>query len=73
MIDNLSDLSGIFDYLWIGYIVFLLVVALITFALLYHWSAYAQIKALRFRFAQILFLLVLVFLVMLSGAFFIKI
>lgn len=70
--DAFTNLENLFGYVWIVYLLFMIVVLFIVLALLYHWGKYAQIKQIRFRFTQALFLVGVVFLSMLSFAFFIK-
>ncbi len=71
--DMFTNIENLFNYVWVVYLVFMIVIIFIVLALLYHWGKYAQIKQVKFRFTQVVFLLGVVFLSMLSFAFFIKI
>lgn len=70
--DIFTNLEHLFDYVWVVYALVMIIVLFIVLALLYHWAKYSQIKQIRFRFTQGLFLLGVVFLSMLSFAFFLK-
>lgn len=67
------DISQMFKYLWVVYILFVAVAAGATWVLFYHWSKYAQIHTAGLRTMQAVYIVVLVFLVMLATGFFIAI
>jgi CDP-diglyceride synthetase len=62
-----------FKYLWVVYAIFVLVVVFIVLALIYHWGKYAQIRKIRFKFIQTIFIFGIVLLLMISFIFYTKI